>query len=239
MKTLSVQGVFLTVVITAWTTVSGAGWEVPVPKTTGIRLYVEKHHFKPGETVRFMLYFHTKTSRDDELITVYEYTNTRQIPGSDPPQFTADRVQKKVPKGQWDPDLGLCTLVNPGAVTHNTLLEDSYYVIQHQTDRGWREFFTSKKEPFKKELKEEKGLVWGWNQKDNEGTHRAKPGEWRLVIHGRHLGVGDLSGEKRAVRFTIGEKGAKPGGATEGTAKPGKTKERAAKPAKAKLPDTK
>lgn len=209
MKSLSITGMFLILVMTVCTTALCAGWQVPLPETAGIRLYVEKKSYEPGETVRFMLYDHLITSNDHEFFYFYEYTNIKRIPGSKPPQFTADRIEKKIPKGTENPNLGLCSLVGmrTGTGKSHQILDGSYYVIQHKTDQGWRDFFTSKKEPFTKELEVGKGLVWGWDQMDKEETNKAKPGEWRLVFHGRYLDSGD--DDKRSVRFTISEKGAK------------------------------
>jgi len=156
-----------------------------------------------------MLFYHAITSHDKEFTIWYEYTNIKRIPGSKPPQFTADRIETKMPKGTQNPTLGPCSLVGMGGGKPFQILDDSYYVIQQKTDQGWSDFFTSKKEPFAKKLEVEKGLVWGWDQMNKEETNKAKPGEWRLVFHGRYLDSGD--DDKRSVRFTISEKGAKRG----------------------------
>ncbi|MCK4337658.1 MAG: hypothetical protein KAX11_06925, partial [Candidatus Aminicenantes bacterium] len=63
-------------------------------------------------------------------------------------------------------------------------LKECYYVIQYKKDTHGKEFYTSSPEPFD-------NLVLGpgktkkitWNQKDNEGTHSAKPGQWRIIFH--------------------------------------------------------
>ena len=59
-------------------------------------------------------------------------------------------------------------------------LQDSYYLIEKNMGDHWREFYTSRKNPFGSSLPLETDKVWTWDQKDNETTHRALPGQWRL-----------------------------------------------------------
>jgi len=47
MKSLSFTGAFLILVMTMCTTGFCAGWQVPLPETAGIRLYVEKQSYDP------------------------------------------------------------------------------------------------------------------------------------------------------------------------------------------------
>lgn len=63
-------------------------------------------------------------------------------------------------------------------------MKDCYYVITHQRPDGvWREFYTSRKNPFPfTVLGLEKKFNFGWDQKDNERTHQAKPGNWRIKL---------------------------------------------------------
>ncbi|MBW1971984.1 MAG: hypothetical protein DRG20_06055 [Deltaproteobacteria bacterium] len=121
-------------------------WRPPPKPGGGLALYVKKHNYQVGETVKFMLYKHAGV--DD-------------------------------------------TPAN---------LEGSYYVISKKKDNNkWREFYTSRKNPFGTTLNLETPLVWTWDQKDNERTHRAKPGEWRLRFFAPK---GNIS-EPLKVKFTI------------------------------------
>jgi len=67
-------------------------------------------------------------------------------------------------------------------------LTGCYYIISKQKDNGkWREFYTSKRDPFNfTTLGLEKKFRFKWDQKDNERTHRAKPGDWRIKFFAPH-----------------------------------------------------
>ena len=182
MKTFLNMGLLMAAAVAPWTS-NCLAWEVPLPKASGVKLYVEKQRYESGEAVRFMLYKHTRVSGPTSTFTMYKVTILHDNVG----QLTPTTVT-----AQHDPHLGLVTLGSAN-------LKGSYYIIQQKTDKGWREFFTSKPEPFGTQLENEKGRVWRWNQKDNEGTHRAKSGEWRLVFHAPEYSKGN----PWTVRFTI------------------------------------
>jgi hypothetical protein len=59
-------------------------------------------------------------------------------------------------------------------------LEGSYYLIESRQGNHGREFFTSDREPFGTTLDLETELRFRWDQWDNERTHRARPGQWRV-----------------------------------------------------------
>jgi hypothetical protein len=63
-------------------------------------------------------------------------------------------------------------------------LTRSYYIIEKRTpnNRG-REFYTSEREPVGTSLNLDTRRVFGWDQLDNERTHRARPGQWRLKFY--------------------------------------------------------
>jgi len=63
-------------------------------------------------------------------------------------------------------------------------LDRSYYIIERRTrnNRG-REFYTSDREPVGDSLNIDTKRVFTWDQLDNERTHRAQPGQWRLKFY--------------------------------------------------------
>ena len=63
-------------------------------------------------------------------------------------------------------------------------LTRSYYIIEKRTpnNRG-REFYTSEREPVGQSLNLDTKRVFGWDQLDNERTHRAQAGQWRLKFY--------------------------------------------------------
>jgi hypothetical protein len=67
-------------------------------------------------------------------------------------------------------------------------LERSYYIIEKRTagNRG-REFYTSCREPVGQSLNLDTRRTFGWDQLDNERTHRAQPGQWRLKFYTPHI----------------------------------------------------
>jgi hypothetical protein len=79
-------------------------------------------------------------------------------------------------------------------------LEGSYYVIERREGNRGVEFYTSKREPFGTSLGLEKELIWKWNQKDNERTHTAEPGKWRLRFYAPK---GNIGSKPLEAYFTI------------------------------------
>jgi len=69
-------------------------------------------------------------------------------------------------------------------------LEDSYYIIESRKGNKGREFYTSDREPFGKVLDLETEQLWSWDQRDNEQTHRAWPGQWRLLFYAPKGNIG-------------------------------------------------
>ena len=69
-------------------------------------------------------------------------------------------------------------------------LEGSYYIIESRKGNKGREFYTSDREPFGKQLDLETEQVWSWDQQDNERTHRAQPGPWRLLFYAPKGNIG-------------------------------------------------
>ncbi len=63
-------------------------------------------------------------------------------------------------------------------------LTGCYYLIErHQGNEGV-EFFTSDKNPFEDlKLSQNEVRTWKWDQRDNERTHKAQPGQWRLKLY--------------------------------------------------------
>ncbi|MBW2179540.1 MAG: hypothetical protein JRG81_04085, partial [Deltaproteobacteria bacterium] len=80
-----------------------------------------------------------------------------------------------------------------GADDTNADLSDCYYIIPKKKDNGkWREFYTSPKNPFSfKILGLEKKFNFNWDQKDNERTHQARPGEWRIKFFAPKGNIGE------------------------------------------------
>ena len=62
-------------------------------------------------------------------------------------------------------------------------LEGSYYVIEYREGNRGVEFYTSRKNPLGTTLNLETERIWRWNQKDNERTHEAQPGRWRIKFY--------------------------------------------------------
>lgn len=69
-------------------------------------------------------------------------------------------------------------------------LEGSYYIIESRQGGHGREFYTSNREPLGTKLSLETERIWSWDQKDNERTHKAKPGQWRLRFYAPKGNVG-------------------------------------------------
>jgi len=69
-------------------------------------------------------------------------------------------------------------------------LEGSYYIIESRQGNHGREFFTSDREPFGTNLDLETELRFKWDQWDNERTHKARPGQWRVRFFAPHGNIG-------------------------------------------------
>lgn len=105
-------------------------------------------------------------------------------PADDPVVVSSSgEIRLSVAKTEWNPgEKVVFEFKNTKPQTAD--LTDCYYIIEYREGSGGAEFFTSDRNPFQDlSLGQNEVRTWKWDQRDNERTHKAQPGPWRIKLY--------------------------------------------------------